>query len=495
MAKREKKNRSEASRINLAVYQCYLVEVAVIFLVYLMEVVKGNRTIGYFLVTALTIIIPALVTLVFIKRDPESILIRYGIFLGFGIMYGFVLFTTNTVLTFTYAIPLMLAMTMYNRMRLSAIVSSLVVVMNITEIAYRGITGGLSAADITSAEIQVLIIVFAGAYSIVANRVSAASNQEKMKILAEEKEHTTRLLADITDLTGSITSQIFDVNEQMGMLGASEERTLNAMEEVSKGSTETAESVQTQMVQTEEIQNHIGDVERAAGEITDNVSETKNAINAGNTNLSMMLDKVRASEISGKEAADELNSLHEYTQQMHTIVELINNVADQTSLLSLNASIEAARAGEAGKGFAVVAGEISSLANQTQEATENIEALIQNIASRLENVVTAVDGLVDANRIQAESAKATVESFGQIEEQTATIESNTRAMNEVVHKLAGANAEIVESIQNISAITEEVSAHANETYESSENNTAIVNQVTSIVSALSDKAQQLALEK
>lgn len=65
---------------------------------------------------------------------------------------------------------------------------------------------------------------------------------------------------------------------------------------------------------------------------------------------------------------------------MHSIIELIDNITTQTSLLALNASIEAARAGEAGRGFSVVASEISNLATQTQDATVDITTLIENIS-------------------------------------------------------------------------------------------------------------------
>lgn len=76
--------------------------------------------------------------------------------------------------------------------------------------------------------------------------------------------------------------------------------------------------------------------------------------------------------------------------EMNSIVELISGITSQTSLLSLNASIEAARAGEAGKGFAVVATEISGMATQTQDATEQITALINNVSGAISEVVEVI---------------------------------------------------------------------------------------------------------
>ncbi len=499
MGKNEKilmeKKRSESERINRAVYICYLIEVTVIFLAYFLEVVKGNRSLPYFIAVAASIIIPAVIMAASLKRDAEWKYFRFVYIVGFGILYAYVLFTTTNQLTFTYIMPIMLAFTMYNSIKLSLVFSILAVVLNVGEVAYRGISNGLTAADITTAEIQILIIVFIGAYSIVANRMANVTNGEKMEIVNGEKERTTKLLNRTMELSGSITKGVFEVKGHMEELGDSVSKTVGAMEEVSAGSVETAESIQTQLVKTEEIQTHIENVEKAAASIVENVNSTRNAIGKGNANISLMLEQVKASEQSGNQVAEELSNLNEYTQQMHSIVEMINNVAEQTSLLSLNASIEAARAGEAGRGFAVVASEISSLAGQTQEATENIESLIENISERLEHVVQAINGLVEANQKQAQNAGDTADSFNQIEDKASTIAYSSDELNEIVKMLAKANGEIVESVQNISAITEQVSAHASETFESSRKNEVVVEKVSVIVDILSDKAEELAREQ
>ncbi len=207
--------------------------------------------------------------------------------------------------------------------------------------------------------------------------------------------------------------------------------------------------------------------------------------------MAELIRQVQISEASGKQVVEELHALEENTNQMHSIVEMINEVADQTSLLALNASIEAARAGEAGRGFAVVATEISGLAAQTQSATGNITGLIDSIVTSLKAVVDAVENLVEATNRQAEGAQSAVEGFELIEQKTISINESSDQLNQIVALLADANNEIVESIQNISAITEEVSAHASETYTVSEKNTEVVSNVSAIVDVLTQKAQEL----
>ena len=490
------KDESKAARINRTVYLCYLMEVTVIFLAYFLEVIKGSRTFGYFLLTALMIIAPATVLFLSLKKDVEYRYFRSWLVALFGVLYAFIIFTTTSKLAFTYAMPMMLAITMYNSVQLSILSGAAAILLNIIQVIISIVkSGGISAKDMADVEIQIIALLFIIVYSMVVNRSTNISNKEKVETVETEQEKTAKLLEHIIFVSKVITKGIFTVSGKITELGESVSNTLGAMEEVSAGSTETAESVQTQLLKTEEIQNHISDVQKAADDIVENISNTKVAIQKGNADIELLISQVAATEASGNHVKTELSELDEYTNQMHSIVELINNVADQTSLLSLNASIEAARAGEAGKGFAVVASEISSLAAQTQEATEEIETLINNISEELSEVVTAINNLISMNRQQNESAGNAADSFSKIEKNAAFIEDSSAELNGSISQLADANAGIVESIQNISAITEEVSAHAHETYASSEKNTEIVSQVIDIVSSLSDQAEELAKQQ
>ena len=186
-----------------------------------------------------------------------------------------------------------------------------------------------------------------------------------------------------------------------------------------------------------------------------------------------------------------MKKLSEYADKMGTIINVIEGITTQTSLLSLNASIEAARAGEAGKGFAVVAGEISSLAGQTSEATTEITSIIQNIAQEIQVVVDAINNLVEYNHVQGEKASRTAESFQGVERVSGDIQVQAQNLAIAVGELAGANAGIIENIQTVSAITEEVTAHSSETFASSEENDNAASEVMDMVTELHDLAQQL----
>ena len=284
---------------------------------------------------------------------------------------------------------------------------------------------------------------------------------------------------------------ILDVAGQMRELGSAVSETRNAMQEVSSGTNETAESVQNQLGKTEEIQNHIGQMADVMETITQRMAETKDSVRLGRENLQTLTMQMTHSEKAGTHAVEEMKELAEHTANMQTIIDMITNVASQTSLLALNASIEAARAGEAGRGFAVVATEISNLANQTQSATVDITDVIRSVSDKLRIAAGTVEELMESNRRQSESAVQAADSFEKIATDTEQVDEQSRRLDRSVKQLAEANRVIVESIQTISAIMQEVSAHSQETFRVSENNTKIVEEVDRLVEGLSDQAKQL----
>ena len=154
--------------------------------------------------------------------------------------------------------------------------------------------------------------------------------------------------------------------------------------------------------------------------------------------------------------------------EMNSIVELIGGITNQTSLLALNASIEAARAGEAGRGFSVVATEISGMATRTKEATVHITELISNVSNAIMEVVGVVSKMVE----------------GINDEKTRAIQNNADTLSRSISELQNANKEIVDSIQTISAISQQVSAHAGETMQAEEENVNVMEDVSAIMQKL-----------
>ena len=471
---------------------CQTVLLSIITIAYLLEAIKGSRSFGYVIVVCALCIVPMILSWTFYKKNhsaPNSIMRTIGI--GFTLLYTVLLFTANNNLVFAYVFAMLLVLLLFNKMRFILIIGVGAALENIIDIIIRAAQGHTEAADIVSYEIQGLLVVLCVVFFIVVSWCVNMQSEIRQARLTMESKKISDLLEQVLAISDSVAANVTQVDDKVASLNTSMGQTLTAMSEVSTGATETADAIQIQLVQTEEIQGYISSVEEATNTIAYNMQTTSEAIASGQKQIDTLIRLAEVSDKAGNEVATSLQTFSETTGQMNTITDLINSIASQTSLLALNASIEAARAGEAGRGFAVVASEISNLANQTTSATGDINNLIAKINSQLGSMVETIGNLIKSNEEQSVSADETARDFAVIIDNINGIKEKSDELNSIVVKLATSNKEIVESIQTVSAITEEVSAHSSETYTASEDNQSVLSQVRELVETLNVNAQKL----
>lgn len=482
---------SEKAYINRAAILCHTIIDVVLALAYVVELVKGARTVGYICIFGALCIVPVIVEWLLYKKKPDSGFIMHVIGVCYGALYVFAIFTANSVTNFVYAVPMFVVMILYSNVRFSALYCGILSLLNTLDIAYKAMTVGYAKEQVADVEIRAISIILIAVYCVITTVCLNKLNRNKLDNLNAEKDKSTQMLNNTLQLAEQIGQGIEQVTEKMEQLDQSVVQIRGSMKEVTQGSTETADSVQQQMVRTGEIQNYIARVKENAESIDRGVDDAAGMIQEGQKNIDTMAEQVQRSIEANDTVISRMESLSVQTEKMNTIIEMITGITDQTSLLSLNASIEAARAGDAGRGFAVVAGEISSLANQTKSATVSITELIQNINTELKEVSAAIDLVTNSNKSHAVTAKEVLGSFEKIAGMTENIGLQTSAMRETVTDLETANTGIMESIQTISAITEEVSAHSSETYDACEMNSRMVSEVTGIVENLNEETKKI----
>lgn len=463
----------------------------IIAIAYMAEALKGSRTFGYVGLIAFLALFPCVLGWVFYSQSSEHGAVKHIVAIGFAIMYTVALFTAANPLVFTYAIPMLIIVTLYLDTQYTAIAGSGVAVLNIIDVA-RKIAAGVDSATVPMLEIQALVMVLIVAYIVLTVATSRKYQAINGAQLTLEKDKTAEVLDKVLQASGGMINDINQVVGQMTELSGSVDKTLVAMSEVQAGASETANSVQDQLQKTEEIQTYANAVEFAADVIKENIDSTTQAVQDGQKCMEEMAAISEKSMKTSAQVTQALQDFKETTNKMNNITDLISSVAQQTGLLALNASIEAARAGEAGRGFAVVATEISQLANQSSSATENIVSLIGDITNQLGTMIEAINNMVSDNTVQAEAAKKTEVTFDTIVKSISEINSQSEVLAKSVADLAGANHVIIETVSTISAISEEVSAHSNDTYESSQRNQDIVSQVEQLVDSLDGQAKVLA---
>lgn len=489
--KKELKRVSSIERSNTMVMITYSVMTWILFIAYMIEFVKGSRTQTYTLIFSLLDLLPWTICLFSYLRNKANKQLKYLLGIGFSVLYVYVLFTAVVPVTFVYVYLIFYMIIPYGDLFLCCVTGGVAILANFVAIFIGFKTGTLTSVDLPMVEIQLLATILSATFLTLSTQVIGKINKQRVQEMNEDKEKIESILANTLDISNVIFADIEKVEERMDQLNCSIGTTKEFMNGVAEGANDIAETMQEQLLQTEATVVQINTAKAVVQTITEDINEAEESITTGKENVITLMECVNYSEEAGSEVKSKMHELIESTEQMNTIVELINSITRKTSILSLNATIEAARAGDAGKSFAVVAEEISHLANQTSEATVNITTLIENVTSTINEVFLNINKLMESNEKENLSAKIMEKSFKKIETGMANISKVSIDLENVVRALVESNLTIVNNINNVSASTEEVSANASETLEKCENDKKLVEAVNRTVEEISKKTKQL----
>jgi methyl-accepting chemotaxis protein len=264
----------------------------------------------------------------------------------------------------------------------------------------------------------------------------------------------------------------------------------SSAERLAQVTNKTQGGVAEQEKETEQLTVAIGELSIAAERVAQNASgaeqaaaEAKSNASAGGEVVNQVSHSISRLAKRVDDAADVVKKLAEGTQNIGQVSESITAIAEQTNLLALNAAIEAARAGEQGRGFAVVADEVRSLAQRTQEATQEIQEIIEQLASSSDKAVEVMDGSKEeADQSVADSSRAgealkqissAVVSISEMNSQIATaaseqtavaseINKNIIAINEVSHHTAEGTCQTLKESEGVAQISQRLGKMVNQ---------------------------------
>ncbi|RDV24159.1 methyl-accepting chemotaxis protein [Alteromonas aestuariivivens] len=292
----------------------------------------------------------------------------------------------------------------------------------------------------------------------------ANMNTALQDIAHGEGDLTHRLKIESDDEVGLSAKSFNDFSEKIRkivMTVSNEANVINdATLQLDHSSQKSLQLAAEQKIKTEHLSQVIYEMVASAQEITNNGNKAANAANEASQealNTSQALtEAVRKLEDLNQDinkSSDAMNELERETDGISGVLEVIQQIAEQTNLLALNAAIEAARAGEQGRGFAVVADEVRTLASRTQNSTEEIRTMIERLQSGARNVVSAME----VSRKTSEQAQAVAEDSKTALERVNNSIKEINEVNAVVATAASQQTSVTEdlnrSLHDLSKLT------------------------------------------
>ncbi len=354
-----------------------------------------------------------------------------------------------------------------------------------------GIIGYIITARLTHPILQITTII---------NHLADMDFREdsKTKKISKRKDECGIMARSIITLRQSLVDVITDIKNQSALLyetsaqlTGSASTTSGTVQNVEQAVSEIASGATSQAQETQKATEDIVLMGTMVEDTNSQVSALHNAADAIKVSSDTANTTLQELDSINKKAIDSINVIYEQTHttnesamKIKEATTLISSIADETNLLSLNASIEAARAGEAGRGFAVVASQIQKLAEQSNDSARQIDEIIYTLLDDSEKAVKTMEEVKSIMEQQSENVSKAGMVFSQVEIGITDSIAGIGEIADRTDRLNSTRTNIVDVVQNLTAIAQENAASTEET-------SAAVIEVANVMQEISDHAVEL----
>lgn len=477
---------------NKRVLQCYFAICITLFTAYLLEFLKGDRSLLYLGIFSLFLTLPLTISLFLFKTHRDSGHIKYFIMIGFLMFYSFILFTTSNVFTSVFIIPMIFIMQMYQNKKFAVKIGVIAILINVVSIMINlFVYKKMGKIDIQNYEVQIAVMVITAVFNYISTSVLMFKEKIRLEIIEEEKNRIQELVNKTEESVKIITNSVNNTLSKTDIIAEGSNNCQASMREVLAGSEALANSIQEQIVMLGQIKDLVSISKDLYGNIRVNFNSAVDATDNGNSKLNNLKTVSINSDSIALGVSENMKLLFTNAEEAKSILKIISDIASKTHLLSLNASIEAARAGEAGRGFSVVAGEIGNLASQTKKATDDISNLINVLERQVNTVDISVGNLIDANSKQHELADEVEEVFKNINKAIWDTADSIKVQYENFSEINDANLHINNAVENDGAFSEEVTASVDSTSAMLERTVNDIYEIMCLISEVSLEVDKL----
>lgn len=421
----------------------------------------GNISWQYAIFVSVLAVTVSVGNIIFFMVKKDSELLRHTIVISYAAVYSVIMMGAKSDLVFIMAVPLVGIIMLYYDLKFMRNTACGVFLINAVYMGYRIQQGSLPSGIAINLSDVLLQIAGMGVFLIAMYEVTKISNKvnaDRIRQVDEEKNQSESLLSDVLEIAAVVKENSAAAGERIISLRAATEHTASALEDISDGNASNAKSIEEQTLMTGNIQQMIANTKELSDRMTEVAAESFHAIKEGQQSMGDLLNQSQLIEDSNQQVKKLMHTLAENAREVGSITEEIVNISSQTNMLALNASIESARAGEAGRGFAVVAEQIRVLAEQTRTLTESIRLIVTQLQSNTDETMESVTRVLQASNQEKESIAIAGNQFTDINNKITDLGKSVQTISDQIDEIWSANNRIVESISQISAVSQEVAA-------------------------------------
>ncbi len=321
------------------------------------------------------------------------------------------------------------------------------------------------------------------------------NRNDEFKTLIEEIKSTFSNMKDLIKqvnlLSGIVSESSVELNQTSAVFLKNTEGISRAMNEIEQGIMQQANDAEECLVQMDNLSKKIVLVSDNTKEISRIADHVKVSIAEGTNCTQELNQQTKATIDITTDIINAIETLAEKSTAVTQITKVINEIVDQTNLLSLNASIEAARAGDAGRGFAVVANEIRNLAEKSKYSVNEIQKIIASIWDDTQTAVETAKKVEKVISQQENAVKNTTVSYDRINESVEKLIVNLNYISENINNIEESRISTLGSIENISAVLEEIAASSNSVSQAATEQLNSVEALNNSAKSLKDNADEL----
>lgn len=385
---------------------------------------------------------------------------QYITMLGHMLLYANYMRVTGKNNNFAVIIPFMLTYLFYQDIKLLKTVNVLVLIINVIEIGIEVTVYGpqIFLSHTNSIILRIIVLCALGLTYQAINNHNLAREQAAIKekeLECEKQKATTEKLLQ----TGN---ELMAQAKQFEALFVGVDTRTNAaaesMTQIAIGIEEAANSTEEQLHQTQCIEKDIATMQGTFKKSFETFTRFYEELSSSYKTLKVIIDEAHQVSNLATSTQEAMSYLKEQSSKIKNITLCVSNLADQTNLLALNAAIEAARAGEQGRGFSVVADEVNKLSAQTREYTKDIETVVNGLMHEMEKASMSIEELAHANHKQYNELHETDQTFENNIDSIHAMKESFLDLQKNLNHIEESSRHMLEHIENLSAVSQEISA-------------------------------------